>query len=73
MNLKMVSYVCEQKVEKMNDSLQDFVLLSESSVIHKTHPTLCPKAKPVPNPDPKSISIPNPHPKPYFKKPLKKS
>ena len=35
-----------------------------STVIHKTQPTLSPKANPVPNPNPKTIPKPNPNPKP---------
>ena len=50
----------------MNDSLHDFVLLSEIRILrlHKTQPTLGPKANPVPNPNPKTIPKPNPNPKP---------
>ena len=32
--------------------------------MHKTQPTLSPKANPVPNPNPKTIPNPNPNPKP---------
>ena len=32
--------------------------------MHKTQPTLSPKANPLPNPKPKTIPNPNPNPKP---------
>ena len=43
------------------------------AVIHKTQPTLSPKANPVPYPNPRTISNPNPKPTPYpnFKDRLK--